>query len=93
MRSHFRIVIGSVIGIMILLLGFHVGGPSLLPVARYSQLIGCLIGGSMVLVSVRMPIRPEENVEPWLKREQLAWTIIGCGFIPWFIAESFWRYY
>ena len=93
MRSHFRIVIGSVIGIMILLLGFHVGGPSLLPVARYSQLIGCLIGGFMVLVSVRMPIRPEENVEPWLKREQLVWTIIGCGFIPWFIGESFWRYY
>src|SRR5260370_489430 len=96
MRYHFRIVLGSLIGItivMILLLAFHLGGPSFLPVARLCALVGPLVAGALCLVSVNMPIRQQENVEPWLRRERLAWTLMGCGYIGWAIGESFWRYY
>ena len=96
MRYHFRVVIGSLASIsivMILLLAFHVGGPSILPIARYCILLGPLIAAGLNLVSVNIPLRQEENVEPWLKREQLAWTLIGCGYVVWAIGEAFWRYY
>jgi len=79
MHYHFRVVIGSLVSIsivMILLLAFHVGGPSILPIARYCILLGPLIAAGLNLVSVNIPLRQEENVEPWLKREQLAWMWI-----------------
>jgi hypothetical protein len=96
MRSHFRIVLGSLIGIsivMLLVLGFHVGGQSLAVIGTYSPLFGCLISISLLFVCVRVPIRREENVEPWLKRERLAWIVIGCGVIGWTVGESLWDYY
>jgi len=96
MRSHFRIVLGSLVGIsilMILLLGFHLGGQGWLEVARYSILLGPLIASVLSLVSVNIPLRQEENVEPWLRRERLSWTLIGCGYVAWTIGEAFWRYY
>src|SRR5260370_6291876 len=99
MRSHFRIVLGSVFGIsifMILLLllsTFNVGGKSILEAARYCVLLGPLIASALSLVSVKIPFRQEENVEPWLKHEQLAWILIGCGYVAWTIGEGFWRYY
>ncbi len=96
MPSHSRVVLGSVAGVgvlMILLLGFHLGGAGLLKVGIYSPLLGALIGGIMTLVYVNRPIRQEEDVEPWLERERLAWVLIGCGCIAWGIGESFWRYY
>ena len=96
MRSYFRPVFGSLAGIaiiMILLLVFHVGGESLATIGTYSALVGAFIGGALILVSVRIPIRREENVEPWLKREQLTWILIGCGCISWGVGECFWRYY
>src|SRR6266496_3867677 len=96
MSSHFRAVIGSVSGIailMIVILGFHLGGEGLLHVGTYSALLGAFIAGTLVLVSVNIPFRREENAEPWLGRERLAWTLIGCGCIAWVIGESFWRYY
>src|SRR5262245_41358464 len=96
MRPHFRVVIGSVVGItllMFLVLVLHIGGPNLAIIGFFSPLSGCLIGGSLVLISMRMPIRRDENMEPWLKRERLAWTLIGCGFIPWALAECLWDYY
>src|SRR5947209_8388024 len=96
MRSHTYVVLGTVVGIaflMILILGFHVGGEAFLKVGVFSSLLGAFIGGVLVLVSVNIPMRREENVEPWLRREQVAWTLIGCGCIAWGIGECFWRYY
>lgn len=96
MRSHFRVVIGSLVGlsiVMILLLAFHLGGPSVLPVARFCVLIGPLVAAGLSLVSVNIPFHQDEDAEPWFKREQLAWTLIGCGYVAWAIGEAFWRYY
>ena len=96
MRSHFRIVIGSVIAIsivMILILVFNGGVTILIENGNYTILLGALIGSSLILVSTRSPIRQEENAEPWFKHEQLAWTLIGCGLIPSAIGEGIWLYY
>ncbi len=96
MRLHFRAVLGLVSGVgilMIFILGLHLGGESLHPVGVYSPLLGAFIGGTLVLVSVNIPFRREENAEPWLGRERLAWALIGCGCIGWGIGECFWRYY
>ena len=57
MRSHFRIVLGSVIGVsivMIIILVFHVGGGSLTKSGDYTVLVGALIGSLLVLVSARL---------------------------------------
>src|ERR1700692_1344542 len=96
MRSTMRIVLYSVACVavvMALILGFHPGGPAVLNIGKYSQLIGAFIGGSLAIISVNMPIRRGENAEPWLGRERLAWTLIGAGCIAWGIGESFWRWY
>lgn len=96
MHSHFRAVIGSVSGVailMIFLLGFHLGGQDLLHVGVFSPLTGAFIGGTLALISVNTQFRRDENAEPWLGRERLAWTLIGCGCIAWGIGECFWRYY
>jgi len=96
MRSHFHIVLGSLAALatlMILLLVFHIGGKNLATIGTYSALVGAFAGGTLGLVSVRIPLRQEENAEPWLKREQLAWTLIGSGCIIWGFGECFWRYY
>jgi hypothetical protein len=96
MRPHTRIVVGSIIVIsiaMILTLGLHVGGTSLLKFGVYSPLLGAFIGGSLTLISIYTPIRQDENVEPWAKYEKLSWTLIGASCIAWGIGECFWRYY
>lgn len=96
MRSHFRVVIGSVIGIsvvMIIILVFHVGGDGLVKNGDYTVLVGALIGTLLVLVSTWLPTRQEENIEPWLTRERLAWALIGCGLMAWTIGEGLWNYY
>ena len=96
MRSTMRIVLYLVAGVaavMALILGLHLGGPEVLNIGKYSQLIGAFIGGSLAIISVNMPIKRNENAEPWLGRERLAWTLIGAGCIAWGIGESFWRWY
>ena len=96
MRSYSRAVIGSVIGVgvlMIFILGFHLGGDGLLKVGLYSQLLGAFIGGTLALLSANIRFQPAETAVPWLGRERLAWTFIGCGCILWGIGEYFWRYY
>ncbi len=99
MRSHFRIVLRSVIGIsilevlLLLLSTFNVGGHTILEAARYSLLILPLAAGALSLVSVNSPFRQEGDVEPWAKRERQVWILIGCGYIGWAIGEAFWRYY
>ncbi len=96
MRSHARAVIGSVVGVgvlMIFILGFHLGGDGLLHVGRYAQLLGAFIGGTLVLLSATIRLQPEETAAPWLGRERSAWMFIGCGCIVWGIGECFWRYY
>lgn len=96
MRSHFHTVLGSLAALaalMILFLVFHIGGDSLAKIGTYSALVGAFVGGILGLVSIRTPLRQEENAEPWLKREQLAWTLIGSGCMMWGIGECFWRYY
>ncbi|HEU0000716.1 MAG TPA: hypothetical protein VFQ36_07445, partial [Ktedonobacteraceae bacterium] len=96
MRSTVRIVLYSVAGVaavMALILALHLGGPAVLSIGKYSQLLGAFIGGSLAIISVNMPMQRDENVEPWLGRERLAWTLIGAGCIAWGIGESFWRWY
>lgn len=96
MRSTMRIVLYSVAvvaAIMALILGLHIGGQVVLNIGKYSQLIGAFIGGSIAIISVNVPIKRNEDAEPWLGRERLAWTLIGVGCIAWGIGESFWRWY
>jgi hypothetical protein len=96
MRPHFRPVLGSVIVVALLMffiLGLHVGGTALLAIGLYSPLIGSITGGTLVLLSINIRFRKDENVEPWRGREKFAWTLIGCGCIAWAIGECFWRYY
>jgi hypothetical protein len=96
MTSHSRVVLGSVIGVgilMIFFLSFHVGGEGPLAVGNFSPLLGAFIGGTLALVCAYRPVRQGESVEPWLGNERLAWILIGCGCVAWGIGESFWRYY
>ena len=96
MPRNVRIVIFSVSVIavvMALILGLHVGGSAVLRIGLYSQLIGAFIGGFLAIISVNFPIRRGENAEPWLRRERLAWTLIGIGCVMWGIGECFWRYF
>lgn len=96
MRPHFRIILGFVIVVALLMffiLGLHVGGTALLAIGLYSPLTGSIIGGTLVLFSVNIPSGKDENVEPWREREKLAWTLMGFGCIAWGIGECFWRYY
>ncbi|HLZ63357.1 MAG TPA: hypothetical protein VKR06_41010 [Ktedonosporobacter sp.] len=91
MRSLSNIVIGTVVGIGVIItffVLFHLLGITW----QFSQLVSALIGGSLTLFSVVVSFRKNEEVEPWLGRERLAWGFIGCGLIMWGIGESFWRY-
>lgn len=90
--SRIRNVLYGVAGLAILLIlfiAFHLGGISW----EFSQLVGAMVGGVIALYAARLPIRDEEEVEPWLGREKIAWTLIGCGLIMWGLGESVWRYY
>jgi hypothetical protein len=96
MHSYSRIVIGSVLGIaalMIFLLGFHVAVQGPLSIGNFSPLLGAFIGGTLALVCVTLPRRQQEDSEPWLGQERLAWTLVGCGCIAWGLGESVWRFY
>lgn len=91
MRSFSRYFIGVVIGLealMAFFMLFHLGGMAW----RFSQLAGAITGGMIALISVNIPRRSGENTEPFIKREKLAWTLIGCGLIAWGLGESVWRY-
>jgi hypothetical protein len=93
MRSRMLIWTMVVIAaLMILILGFHLFGPAVLAIGKYSQLFGALLGGILAIISVNMPMRPGEEVEPWLGRERLAWTLIGAGAILWGLGECVYRY-
>src|SRR5579883_359465 len=76
-----------------LVLGLHVGGNAIVQIGKYSQLLGAFIGGTLAIVAVNSSRRRGEQMEPWLGREQLAWTLIGAGCIMWGIGECFWRYF
>ncbi|HVB74425.1 MAG TPA: hypothetical protein VNE38_12800 [Ktedonobacteraceae bacterium] len=96
MRATMRFVLYSVAAVatvMALILGLHLGGPSVLKIGRYSQLIGAFIGGLLTIISVNTSIKRNEDAEPWLGRERLAWTLTGLGCMGWGIGECFWRYY
>ncbi|HET8844485.1 MAG TPA: hypothetical protein VFN35_23655 [Ktedonobacteraceae bacterium] len=96
MPTHSRTVLGSIIVVglvMVSILGLHIGGDATLKFGVFSALAGAFIGGILVFTSVNWKMRSGENVEPWTKREQLAWILIGLGCIAWGIGECFWRYY
>lgn len=86
-------VVGWIAAAMIVIVVFHLGGAFAHRVGQFSPLTGAFIGGSLTLVSVLWPMRKRENVEPWVKSEQIAWVLIGCGVLMWGFGESFWRYY
>ena len=81
-----RIVLGFGVGlalIMIAILGFHLGGPAFLLLGLYLGTADALIGGIIVLVSVALPIRSEEDAEPCsvmsdLPGSSLDWAV-SCG--------------
>lgn len=75
--------------LMALFVLFHLGGPTW----KFAQLTGAIIGGILTLYAARARMREDEDVEPWLGREQLAWTLVGCGVLMWGVGESIWRYY
>jgi hypothetical protein len=92
MRSLSRTFIGGVVGfevLIIIFMIFHLGGITW----EFSQLVGAIVSGVIALVSVNVPVREGDAIEPMLGRERLAWTLVGCGLISWGIGESFWRYY
>ena len=78
---------------MIIIVVFHLGGTIALRVGQFSPLTGAFIGGALTLGSVFYPRSRRENVEPWIKFEQVAWLLIGQGVVMWGFGESFWRYY
>ncbi|HEV2583117.1 MAG TPA: hypothetical protein VGT44_19810, partial [Ktedonobacteraceae bacterium] len=81
MPGKVRITIGIVTAVavvMALVLGLHVGGKAVLRIGLYSQLAGAFIGGFLAIISVNFPLRRGEQIEPWLRRERLAWTLIGA---------------
>ncbi len=75
--------------LMAFFLLFHLGGITW----EFTQLTGAVIGGAFTIISARIPISEDENVEPWLGKEQLAWTLVGCGLMMWGVGEAIWRYY
>ncbi len=98
MHANLRLRIGLGFGfglalIMIAILGFHLGGPAFLPLGLYLGTADALIGGIIVLVSVTLPIRSEEDAEPWLSHERFAWILIGLGCLMWGIGDCIWHYY
>ena len=96
MSSHFRIVIGSVVCIailMIFILGIHVGGEALLPIGVFSPLVGAFTGGALALVSVNITLYGKRDKDLWIGYERVAWNLFGCACTGWGIGECFWRYY
>ena len=98
MHANLRLRIGLGFGfglalIMIAILGFHLGGPAFLLLGLYLGTADALIGGIIVLVSVALPIRSEEDAEPWLSHERFAWILIGLGCLMWGIGDCIWHYY
>ncbi len=92
MRTLSRNFVIGVVGfevIIVFIMLKHLGGISW----QFSQLLGAIVGGTIALVSVNIPVREGDAIEPMLWRERLAWTLVGCGLISWGIGESFWRYY
>ena len=81
--------VAAIAVLLILAISFHLGGIAW----EFSQLAGALVGGIIALFAARTPIRDDEEVEPWLGREQLGWTLVGCGIIMWGLGEMVWRYY
>lgn len=102
MRIYLYRIAGSLLGLGIVLscfVLFHLGGH----VWQFSQLIGALVGGCVTLFVVRSawkssptfspPLSPDEEGESWVGKEQLGWTLIGCGAVMWSIGECLWRIY
>jgi prefoldin subunit 5 len=86
-------VVGWIAAAMIVIVVFHLGGIVALRVGQFSPLTGALIGGTLTLACALTPIGKREQVERWIKNEQIAWILIGCGILMWGFGESFWRYY
>ncbi|HLX58246.1 MAG TPA: hypothetical protein VKR83_14600 [Ktedonobacteraceae bacterium] len=86
-------VIMLVAAAMIIVVVFHLGGSIARRVGQFAPLTGAFIGGALTLGSVLMPMRKRENVESWIKFEQIAWLLIGLGVVMWGLGASFWRYY
>jgi hypothetical protein len=98
MRSQTRVpsivkAVAYIAAAMLFVVIFHVGGEISHRVGQFSPLTGAFIGGALTLISALWPMRRRERVEPWIKQEQVAWVLIGCGIVMWGFGESFWRYY
>ena len=84
MRSRLYRITSSLIGLGAVLscfVLFHLGGS----IWQFSQFTGALVGGCVTLFVVHAirQLSINEEGEPWVDREQLGWTLIGCGAIMW----------
>src|SRR5579871_5598783 len=96
MQKSSRFVLGGmslIACIMIMLLGFRIGTPTMLSIGRYSPLAGAFIGGLLVLFATLLPQKQASTKGTWNTREKWAWVFVGSGCIAWGIGECFWRYY
>lgn len=92
MDKKLRVVLGGVtgVGVCVIFAGlFHLGGNAW----RFSQLACAILGGCLTLFAATAPKRYDEQIEPWLGYERLAWIFIGCGLLFWGMGESIWLYY
>lgn len=67
----------------------HLGGG----LWKFSPLVGALSGGLLTLFAALRRLREDEEVEPWLGNERLAWILVGLGLMMWASGECIWRYY
>jgi hypothetical protein len=79
--------------VVTLVVVFHLGGSFALRIGQFAPLSGALIGGTLTLGSALYPRYGSEHTEPWGKREQWSWTMIGSGIVMWGLGESVWRYF
>lgn len=89
-----RALIGTMVvlaALMIMIVGLHWFGETILTYGLYSQLVGAVLSGIVIIVSVSIPIRFGEGAEPWLEREHLSWILIGVGALMWGLGEAVYR--
>lgn len=94
LNTRSRVLLGAMVALailMIMVLGLHWFGSTIVTYGLYSQLVGAIVSGIVIIASVSRPIRFGEEAEPWLDRERLSWLLIGLGALAWGGGEAVYR--